>query len=151
MDTPLGLVILTLVCTASAADRGRVIGIGGVFLKSSDPQQLPSWYENNLELKNVPGQGITLPWRSHENPVEAHRTIWSAFPSSTSYFGAAGKSASFMINYVVDDLDALLAKLQKNGVKIDPKREDYEYGRFAWINDPDGNKIELWEPSKPKK
>lgn len=56
-----------------------------------------------------------------------------------------------MINYVVDDLDALLPKLQKDGVKIDPRREDYEYGRFAWIYDPDGNKIELWEPSKPEK
>ena len=144
------MVILTLVCAASAGDKGRVIGIGGVFLKSSDPEQLRSWYENNLGLENVPGEGITLRWRSHENPGRAHRTIWNAFPSSTSYFGPAGKSTSFMINYVVDDLDALLAKLQKDGVKIDPRREDYEYGRFAWIYDLDGNKVELWEPAKPE-
>ena len=122
-----------------------------MFLKSSDPEQLRSWYENNLGLENVPGEGITLRWRDHENPGQAHRTIWNAFPDSTSYFGPAGKSASFMINYVVDDLDAMLVKLQKDGVKIDPKREDYGHGRFAWIYDPDGNKIELWEPAKLEK
>lgn len=66
------------------------------------------------------------------------------FPSGSDYFGPG--RAPFMINYIVDDMDAILAKLAGNGVRIDPKREDHDYGRFAWIFDPDGNKIELWEP-----
>ena len=68
----------------------------------------------------------------------------SVFPDNTTYFDPS--RAPFMINYIVDDLDAILSKLERNGVTIDPKREDYDYGRFAWIFDPDGNKIELWEP-----
>ena len=66
------------------------------------------------------------------------------FPQTTKYFGAG--QAGFMVNYRVDDLDALLEELKKSGIEIDPPREDYDYGRFAWITDPDGNRIELWEP-----
>lgn len=73
-------------------------------------------------------------------------TIWSIFPHHTQYFGS-GK-ALFMLNYRVDDLDALLTRLAAEGVEIDPKREDYEYGKFAWIVDPEGNRIELWEPPR---
>ncbi len=73
-------------------------------------------------------------------------TVWSIFPHDTRYFDPS--ASPFMINYRVDDLDALLAQLQEEGVKIDPHREDYEYGRFAWIVDPAGNRIELWEPPK---
>lgn len=127
--------------------RGRVTGIGGVFLKSSDHIRLQGWYEAQLGLKNVPEQGIILRWRSDENPDERRLTVWSAFPSASTYFDPS--KAPFMINYIVDDLDALLAKLRKNGVAIDAKRENHEYGRFAWIYDPDGNKIELWEPATP--
>jgi predicted enzyme related to lactoylglutathione lyase len=71
-------------------------------------------------------------------------TVWSLFPRDTKYFNPGG--ASFMINYRVDDLDAVLDKLREEGVEIDPNREDLEYGRFAWIIDPEGNKIELWQP-----
>ena len=73
-------------------------------------------------------------------------TAWSIFPQTTKFFGA-GK-AGFMVNYRVDDLDALLEELKKSGIEIDPHREDYDCGRFAWITDPDGNRIELWEPPK---
>ena len=133
---------------ASVEERGRVIGIGGVFIKSPNHESLRSWYQDNLGLRNVPGQGVTLRWRSHENPDEEHFTVWSAFASASKYFDPS--TSSFMINYVVDDLEALLGKLQKQGVKIDPKREEYDYGRFAWVYDPDGNKIELWEPTTSK-
>jgi predicted enzyme related to lactoylglutathione lyase len=75
-------------------------------------------------------------------------TVWTVFPGNTKYFEP---SQSFMLNYIVDDLDALLERLQKEGVKIDPKRQDADYGRFAWIYDPDGNKIELWQPLTPQK
>lgn len=83
-------------------------------------------------------------WRSHEDPDQEHLTVLSVFPNNTKYFDPAKQQ--FMINYIVDDLEALLTKLQAEGVKIDPKREDHEYGRFAWIYDADGHKIELWQP-----
>ena len=132
---------------AEDRDKGRVIGIGGVFLKSADHRALASWYRQKLGLRRSPGRGMLLHWRADDDPGERHYTVWSAFPRSSAYFDPS--SAPFMINYVVDDLDALLEKLQSRGVKIDPKRESHDYGRFAWIFDPDGNKIELWEPAKP--
>ena len=125
---------------------GRVIGIGGIFLKSPNHDQLRSWYQDNLGMRNEHGYTPFL-WRSHESPEEEHQTIWSVFAAESTYFDPS--HAPFMINYIVDDLDAILAKLETRGVRIDPKREEHEYGRFGWIFDPDGNKIELWEPKKP--
>ena len=86
-----------------------------------------------------------LPWREHDDPQKEHLTVWTIFSDSTDYFGPG--HAPFMINYIVDDLDALLDRLKQEGVKIDPKRMNESYGRFAWIYDMDGNKIELWQPS----
>jgi predicted enzyme related to lactoylglutathione lyase len=130
----------------NAADRGKVLGIGGVFLKSADHTRLRSWYAQNLSIEN--GEyGATFPWRAHDQPDTECVTAWSIFPSASQYFDPS--PAQFMINYIVDDLDAILAKMAANGVKIDPKRDDADYGRFAWIFDPDGNKIELWEPKRP--
>jgi predicted enzyme related to lactoylglutathione lyase len=128
-------------------EKGKVIGIGGVFLKSPDQKRLGTWYAENLGIAQD-SNGAMFKWRSAENPAQEHLTVWSVFPSSSNYFDPS--AASFMINYIVDDLDALLAKLNTSGVRIDPKREDYDYGRFAWIYDPDGNKIELWEPPAAK-
>ena len=130
--------------TPTIETRGRVIGIGGIFLKSSDHDRLRSWYWNNLGLEHE-NEYSQFRWRSHEKPEVEHVTAWSVFPADSTYFNPS--SAPFMINYIVDDLDAILAKLAGSGVRIDPKREDYDYGRFAWIFDPDRNKIELWEPS----
>jgi predicted enzyme related to lactoylglutathione lyase len=121
--------------------KGRVIGVGGVFLKSKDQAGLSSWYSDNL------GIGPMFKWRSFEDPEVDHLTAWSVFAADSKYFDPS--TAPFMVNYIVDDLDAILAKLSASGVRIDPKREDYDYGRFAWIFDPDGNKIELWETAKP--
>ena len=90
-----------------------------------------------------------LPWREKDNPDKEHVTVWSVFPATTKYFEPG--QASFMVNYIVDDMDALLERLEKEGVKIDPKRQNEAYGKFAWIYDPDGNKIELWQPLPPKK
>jgi catechol 2,3-dioxygenase-like lactoylglutathione lyase family enzyme len=122
---------------------GRVIGIGGVFFKSADRKRLDSWYADNLGVIHGP-EGFHFKWREYDKPEAEHLTVWCVFPSESTYFDPSG--APFMINYIVDDLDALLAKLVSNGVAVDPKREDYDYGRFAWVLDPDGNKIELWEP-----
>ncbi|WP_228486415.1 VOC family protein [Paludibaculum fermentans] len=122
--------------------RGRILGIGGVFLKSANRDQMREWYSKHLGLADK-GQGVMLPWREHDDPQKEHVTVWTLFPASTDYLGPA----PFMINYIVDDLDALLDRLKLEGVKIDPKRMNESYGRFAWIYDVDGNKIELWQPA----
>jgi len=125
----------------------RVTGIGGIFFKAKDQKKMYEWYEKHLGLVREPhGQGVTLRWREADNPEREGLTAWSIFETDTKYFNPS--SAPFMINYRVDDLDALLEILRAEGVEIDPKREDYDYGRFAWIMDPEGNRIELWEPRK---
>ncbi len=127
------------------SEKGRVIGIGGIFFKSPDAKQMKEWYGKNLGLADS-GHGVMLPWREADNPDSEQMTVWSVFPDTTKYFEPS--QASFMVNYIVDDMDALLERLAKAGVKIAPKRQDESYGRFAWIYDPDGNKIELWQPIK---
>ena len=122
---------------------GRVIGIGGVFFKSADKKALEKWYLDQLGFPHGPA-GFCFPWRAQDAPDTERMTVWSIFPRDSAYFDPS--KAPFMINYIVDDMDALLAKLARAGVAIDPKREDHDYGRFAWIHDPDGNKIELWQP-----
>ena len=123
--------------------RGRILGIGGVFFKSANRDQMREWYSKHLGLADQ-GHGVMLPWREHDDPKKEQVTVWTVFPDSTKYFDPG--HASFMINYIVDDMDALLDRLKEEGVKIDAKRMDESYGRFAWIYDLDGNKIELWQP-----
>jgi catechol 2,3-dioxygenase-like lactoylglutathione lyase family enzyme len=122
--------------------RGRILGIGGIFFKSANRDQMREWYSKHLGLADK-GQGVMLPWRERDDPQKERATVWTIFPSSTEYFSPG---QPFMINYIVDDMDALLDRLKLEGVKIDPKRMDESYGRFAWIYDSDGNKIELWQP-----
>jgi hypothetical protein len=126
--------------------RGRILGIGGVFFKSADRKEMREWYSKHLGIADK-GQGAMLPWREHDDPQKEHVTVWTVFPASTDYFPA---TQTFMINYIVDDLDALLDRLKEEGVKIDAKRMNESYGRFAWIYDQDGNKIELWQPASAK-
>ena len=127
--------------------RGRILGIGGIFFKSANRAQTREWYATHLGLADK-GGGAMLPWRERDNPQKEHVTVWSVFPSTTDYFGSG--PSPFMINYIVDDLDAFLDRLKQEGVKIDPKRMDEAYGRFAWIYDSDNNKIELWQPPAAK-
>lgn len=123
----------------------RVTGIGGIFFKSSDPKASYAWYQKHLGIEPSPdGSGAIFQWRDNDDPTKEGMTIWSAFPRDTKYFGPG--SQTFMMNYRVENLDALLEALKAEGVEIDPKREDQDYGRFAWIIDPEGNRIELWEP-----
>jgi catechol 2,3-dioxygenase-like lactoylglutathione lyase family enzyme len=126
--------------------RGRILGIGGVFFKSASRDQMREWYSKHLGLADK-GGGVMLPWREHDDPQKEHVTVWTVFPASTDYIPA---TQSFMVNYIVDDLDALLDRLKQQGVKIDDKRMNESYGRFAWIYDLDGNKIELWQPQSAK-
>jgi len=126
--------------------RGRIIGIGGVFFKSANRDQMREWYSKHLGLADK-GQGAMLRWREHDDPQKEHVTSWTIFPPTTKYFEPG---QPFMINYIVDDMDAVLERLKQEGVKIDPKRMDESFGRFAWIYDSDGNKVELWQPLTPK-
>ena len=121
----------------------RVTGIGGVFLRSHDPKALAKWYSVHLGITLSDFNGAAFQW-SDELPAGTGMTAWSAFPQDTQYFGEGQQAA--MINYRVDDLDALLTQLAAAGVWIDPKRDDQPYGRFAWIKDCDGNRLELWQP-----
>src|SRR5207253_3621181 len=100
--------------------RGRILGIGGVFFKSANRDEMREWYGKHLGLADK-GQGVMLPWREKDHPEKEHATVWTVFPGNTKYFEP---SQAFMVNYIVDDLDALLERLQKEGVKIDPKRQN---------------------------
>lgn len=125
----------------------RVTGLGGVFFKAENPGALMEWYRDRLGLQPEPyGPSVNFEWRDADDPSKSGSTVWSIFEKDTEYFGT--KNAGFMMNFRVDDIDALLEALAAEGVEIDPKREDHEYGRFAWIVDPEGNRIELWEPPK---
>jgi catechol 2,3-dioxygenase-like lactoylglutathione lyase family enzyme len=119
----------------------QVSGVGGIFLRAADPEKLFAWYEKHLGLKRTEGGFIFF----SEGPREM--TILTFFPADTKYFGSAEQKA--MVNLRVNNLDVLLDQLRSAGVTIDPRREDYEYGRFAWIHDLEGNRVELWEPPPP--
>jgi catechol 2,3-dioxygenase-like lactoylglutathione lyase family enzyme len=128
----------------------RVTGLGGVFLKCDDPKKMYDWYAQHLGLNRLEsGEGVVFQWRDPQEPAELGMTVWSLFPRDASYF--KDSRSPVMLNYRVDNLDELLATLKAEGVSVDPHREDYDYGRFAWITDPEGNRIELWEPPRTPK
>ena len=122
----------------------RVTGIGGVFLRARDPEALTAWYVEHLGFHPGEYGVIAFSW-TDEVPPGTGMTTWNTFPQNTDYFGGDGTQA-VMVNYRVDDLEGLLQKLTEADANLQPKREDYSYGRFAWITDPEGNRIELWQP-----
>ena len=122
----------------------RVTGIGGVFFKSQDPKQLKGWYQEHLGITPDKDGYIQFEWREKDDPERVGLTVWEAFPHDTKYFDPSAKP--FMVNFRVANLHALLDLLRKEGVQVDDKVEEYEYGKFGWIMDPEGNRIELWEP-----
>jgi predicted enzyme related to lactoylglutathione lyase len=122
----------------------QVTGIGGVFFKVKDTKAMTAWYRTNLGIQSRGGYA-DFTWRDKDHPEQIGHTAWRMFPSNTKYFG--GSSSSLMINYRVANLDRVLEQLRRNGVEIE-KIEDYDYGRWAWIMDPEGNRIELWEPKE---
>ena len=119
----------------------RVVGLGGIFFKSERPEELAAWYRdrlglpidsyNSAQLEGFDGDRVAM-------------NVFAVFESASDYFDPT--VAPFMLNFRVDDLDGLLEKLKSEGVWIDERRDDSEFGRFAWIRDPDGNRVELWEP-----
>ena len=124
---------------------GVVTGIGGIFFKAKDPRALAAWYQKHLGLAVEYDTMVTLEWRELHAPGTIGRTVWSVFPEDTKYLDP-GK-ASWMINYRVAGLNELLESLRQAGVTVFDTIEDYDYGRFAWCLDAEGNKIELWEPT----
>lgn len=118
----------------------RITGIGGVFFKAQDPVALAAWYREHLGVTLDEGACCGMLASATGGEV----TVWSAFPADTEYFGAG--PSPFMVNYRVRNLDAMLAQLRAAGVNVDERVDDYEYGRFGWATDPEGNRFELWEP-----
>jgi predicted enzyme related to lactoylglutathione lyase len=125
----------------------KVTGIGGVFFKCKDPKKVKEWYKTHLGL-NTDQYGTTFEWRQGADSTRKGFTQWSPFSDKTKYFEPSVKD--FMINYIVEDLVALVEQLKKEGVTIVDTMETYEYGKFIHIMDNEANKIELWElPKNP--
>ena len=115
-----------------------VIGFGGVFLRADDPKSLYQWYEQHLGLLKADG-AFGFP-----APAQDPRVIFSLFKRDDAYFPTTQKA---MLNLQVDDLDGLLDRLIAAGVTVDPKRDSYDFGKFGWFTDPEGNRVELWQPT----
>lgn len=122
----------------------RVTGIGGIFFKSKDPQQLKEWYKTHLGF-DTDQWGTNFEWRQGADPTQKGFTQWSPFTETTEYFAPSQKE--FMFNYRVEDIEALVVVLKQEGVTVLDEIEAFEYGKFVHILDGEGNKIELWEPN----
>ena len=120
---------------------GRITGIGGIFVKSKEPKALAHWYQETLGLSIESWGGAPLPYDAPGHPPVI---IWNALPETTDYMSPSRRE--FMINFAVDDMDAITARLTAKGVPILKRADDDPFGRFTWIQDPDGTKIELWQP-----
>jgi predicted enzyme related to lactoylglutathione lyase len=121
----------------------KVTGIGGIFFKCKDPKKMTEWYQKHLGLDTNP-YGATFEWYEGTDSTKKAQTQWAPFAETTKYFDPSAKD--FMINYRVENLEALVEELKKEGVTIVDKMETVEYGKFIHILDAEGNKVELWEP-----
>jgi predicted enzyme related to lactoylglutathione lyase len=122
----------------------RVTGIGGIFFKANDPGALRAWYKTHLGLDVQAWGGAVLRWADDAGQPVAGATVWSVIGNEADQF--APSPSSFMINYRVADLAGLLAALRSEGCNVLEKTDDSGYGKFGWVIDPEGNKIELWQP-----
>jgi catechol 2,3-dioxygenase-like lactoylglutathione lyase family enzyme len=120
---------------------GHVTGVGGVFVRSKDPKALSAWYRDILGITLEPWGGASL---RYDAPGHPPVVVWSPFPQATDYM--APSTREFMIDFAVDDLNAILARLKEKGVPVIKRDDSDPNGSFAWIMDPDGTKIELWQP-----
>lgn len=121
------------------SERHKVQGVGGVFFKARDAVALRDWYRRHLGIDVQPWGGSAF-----TSAGAGETTVWTVMEQGNSYFEPS--AAPFMINYRVADLDGLLAQLRAEGCAVDDKVEDSEYGKFGWVMDPEGNRIELWQP-----
>ena len=111
-------------------------------MKARDPKAMAAWYRAHLGIQVKSGYA-NFDWREKENPDRMGRTVWSLFPTNTTYFGSS--TSPYMINYRVANLDRMIEQLKRHGVAVEQVK-DYNYGRFTWVTDPEGTRIELWEP-----
>lgn len=122
----------------------RVTGIGGIFFKAKDAPALQAWYKRHLGIDVQDWGGTSFDWADAQGNPSGGSTIWSVHPADSDNF--APSSAPFMINYRVDDLYGLVKLLKEEGCNVLENIDDSEYGKFAWVIDPEGNKVELWQP-----
>lgn len=124
----------------------RVIGLGGIFFKANDPEKLGEWYRKHLGLNVEEWGGVSFQEGAGAEltPRRQSHLVWSPFAADTKYFAPSEKP--FMINYRVHDLEQMLGQLRGEGVEVEEKTEESEFGKFGWLVDPEGNRIELWEP-----
>ena len=122
----------------------RVTGIGGIFFKARDAAALRAWYARHLGIDVLDWGGAVFPWTDAEGAPAAGTTVWSVSDGEGDYF--APSRSTFMVNYRVADLHALLEALRAEGCDVIDKTDESEYGKFGWVMDPEGNKVELWEP-----
>ena len=121
-----------------------VTGLGGVFFKTADPASLRDWYRTTLGIAAEDWGGFAFQWLDKDQPEETGYTVWGMFPEETEYFGPGDQS--YMINFRVADLEALLVALREAGVEVVGEMEEHPNGKFAWVLDPEGRRLELWEP-----
>lgn len=147
----LGMVLQSARGAGDAKDEVRVTGVGGFFFKAQNPGKLGDWYRDHLGIALQPaGKGEQAPrfyafrWREKDHPDTVGSTAWSIFPTDTKYLGPG--DSQFMMNFRVANLERLLAQLRKEGVTVIDKIDDEDNGRFGWAVDPEGHRIELWEP-----
>jgi predicted enzyme related to lactoylglutathione lyase len=138
-----GFAVKSILSKQNNTKMKRVTGIGGIFFKSKDPKAMMAWYEKHLGLQ-VNTYGATFEWYEGTDSTKKALTQWTPFSDTTKYFQPSEKE--FMINYRVENLEALVEELKKEGVTIVDNMETYDYGKFIHILDAEGNKIELWEP-----
>jgi predicted enzyme related to lactoylglutathione lyase len=139
------LTVLAMTLAAAPAPTvGHITGVGGIFVRSPNPKALAAWYRDVLGITVESWGGAMM---HTDAPHYPKVVVWNAFSETTDYM--APSTRDFMINFAVDDLDAMLAKLTAKGVKILGRSDGDEHGKFAWIMDPDGTKIELWQATSP--
>jgi predicted enzyme related to lactoylglutathione lyase len=124
----------------------RVTGIGGIFFKANDPTMLRAWYQRHLGIDVQDWGGAVFRWADAGGNATSGTTVWNIAAADGTYF--APSAAPFMINYRVADLHRLIGTLRAEGCRVLDKTEQSEYGKFAWVLDPEGNKVELWEPPR---
>jgi len=127
-----------------SALKPRATGLGGVFFKAKDPAMRREWYRKHLGIDVQEWGGAVFFWASPANPTGAGHSVWSIMESTTKYYEPS--QSSFMINYRVADLQSLIEVLKSEGCDVSEKTDDSEFGKFAWVMDPEGNRCELWQP-----
>ena len=126
----------------------RVVGVGGIFFRAKKPKELSAWYRKHLGIKTQDNVAL-FTWQPRKSSKRVGYTVWSIFHHDSSYFRS--KKLQFMINYRVKNLEKLLAELRREGVRVDRKMEKLAYGKFGWVTDPEGNRVELWEAPRTYK